>query len=244
MVTTKLRLSERTFRCGQCPLVFDRDRGAARNLAALVGEVIGGTSSPSCGATVNEPDGNPHQTHTVWAAGTATGRPTRSTLRRQATAARTERKHIPSQFIPELAMDLRSTRGRVKIAGCARDDAVRSVVPGKFWPRVGVPCSRGATVSEVTVSRYVALRRVELGLDSVEVSVPQTHAPGHFPTVKGDVVPLTCSLTPRACQRRGPSDRRVVRCRLAWDPLRTDVIDPRGRFHGDRCSRAKLAGER
>ena len=42
MVTTKLRLFERTFRCGQCPLVFDRDRGAARNLAALVGEVIGG----------------------------------------------------------------------------------------------------------------------------------------------------------------------------------------------------------
>jgi hypothetical protein len=28
-------------------------------------------------------------------------------------------------------VDLRSTRGRGKIAGCARDDAVRSVVPGE-----------------------------------------------------------------------------------------------------------------
>jgi hypothetical protein len=35
------------------------------------------------------------------------------------------------RFIPEVAVDLRSTRGRVKIAGCARDDAVRSVVPGE-----------------------------------------------------------------------------------------------------------------
>ena len=64
-VKTKLRLSERTFRYDECPLVLDRDLNAAQNLAALVGEVIGGTSSPTCGATVNEPDGNPHQTHTV-----------------------------------------------------------------------------------------------------------------------------------------------------------------------------------
>jgi hypothetical protein len=33
--------------------------------------------------------------------------------------------------IPEVVMDLRSTRGRVKIGGCARDDAGRSVVPGE-----------------------------------------------------------------------------------------------------------------
>ena len=98
LVTTKLHLSERTFRCEECPLVLDRDVNAARNLAALVGEVIGGTSSQSCGATVNEPDGNPHQTHTVWAAGTATGRPTRSTPRRKATATRTQRTHIRSHF--------------------------------------------------------------------------------------------------------------------------------------------------
>jgi putative transposase len=50
VVKTKLRLSERTFRCGECGLVLDRDLNAARNLAALVEqviEVIGGTSSPS-----------------------------------------------------------------------------------------------------------------------------------------------------------------------------------------------------
>jgi putative transposase len=95
-VTTKLRLSERIFRCDECPVVLDRDRGADRNLAALLGEVTGGTSSQSCGATVNEPDGNPHQTHTPWAAGTATVRPTRSTPHRKATATRTERTHIRS----------------------------------------------------------------------------------------------------------------------------------------------------
>jgi putative transposase len=98
VVKTKLRLSERAFRCDERPLVLDRDLNAAQNLAALVGEVTGGTSSQSCGATVNEPDGNPHQTHTMWVAGTATGRPTRSTPRRKATATRTQRTHIRSQF--------------------------------------------------------------------------------------------------------------------------------------------------
>jgi putative transposase len=87
VVKTNLRRSERTFRCEGCGLVLDRDLNAARNLAALVAEVIGGTSSQSCGATVNEPAGNPQQTHNVWAAGTATGRPTRSTPRRRATTA-------------------------------------------------------------------------------------------------------------------------------------------------------------
>jgi putative transposase len=48
VVKTKLRLSERTFRCDQCGFALDRDFNAARNLAALVGEVTGGTSSPSC----------------------------------------------------------------------------------------------------------------------------------------------------------------------------------------------------
>jgi putative transposase len=74
-VKTKLRLSERTFRCDECPLVLDRDLNAARNLAQLVDKVAGGMSSPSCGATRNEPDGNPCQTRTARAAGTATGRP-------------------------------------------------------------------------------------------------------------------------------------------------------------------------
>ncbi len=35
-----------------------------------------------------------------------------------------------------------------------------------------------ATLSEVTVSRYVARRRVELGLETREVSIPQTHLAG------------------------------------------------------------------
>ncbi|MFC9903328.1 IS607 family element RNA-guided endonuclease TnpB, partial [Rhodococcus sp. NPDC127593] len=70
VVKAKLRLSERTFVCESCGMSIDRDLNAARNLAALVE-----ASSPSCGATVNEPAGNPCQTRTVRATGTATGRP-------------------------------------------------------------------------------------------------------------------------------------------------------------------------
>jgi putative transposase len=70
-VKAKLRLPERLFRCDACGLVLDRDLNAARNLAALVEH----TSSPSCGATLNEPDGNPRKTTACGAAGTATGRP-------------------------------------------------------------------------------------------------------------------------------------------------------------------------
>jgi len=88
VVKAKLRLSERTFRCDQCGLVLDRDLNAARNLAQLVDEVSGRHVLPEFAwATVNEPDGNPHKTRTSRAAGTATGRPTRSTPRRKATAA-------------------------------------------------------------------------------------------------------------------------------------------------------------
>ncbi|MBB5805524.1 putative transposase [Saccharothrix ecbatanensis] len=71
-VKAKLRLSERTFRCDACGLVLDRDLNAARNLAALARRE---TSSPSCGATINEPAGNPRQTRATRATGTATGRP-------------------------------------------------------------------------------------------------------------------------------------------------------------------------
>jgi putative transposase len=67
-VKTKLRLSERTFRCDHCGYTADRDHNAARNLAGLV-------SSHSWWATVNEPDGNPCQTRPGRATGTATGRP-------------------------------------------------------------------------------------------------------------------------------------------------------------------------
>ena len=46
----------------------------------------------------------------------------------------------------------------------------------RVWQRL--VAEHGASVSEVTVSRYVARRRTELGLDRVEVSVPQAHLPG------------------------------------------------------------------
>jgi hypothetical protein len=46
----------------------------------------------------------------------------------------------------------------------------------RVWQRL--VAEHDATLAEVTVSRYVARRRVELGLDRVEIAVPQTHPPG------------------------------------------------------------------
>ena len=46
----------------------------------------------------------------------------------------------------------------------------------RVWQRL--VAEHGATVSEVTVSRHVARRRTELGLDRVDVAVPQEHLPG------------------------------------------------------------------
>ena len=46
----------------------------------------------------------------------------------------------------------------------------------RIWQRL--VAEHQATLSEVTVSRYVARRRVELGLLTHEVSVPQTHLAG------------------------------------------------------------------
>jgi transposase len=46
----------------------------------------------------------------------------------------------------------------------------------RVWQRL--VAEHGAQVAEVTVSRYVARRRVELGLHKVEVMVPQIHLPG------------------------------------------------------------------
>jgi putative transposase len=85
-VKAKLRLSERTYTCDQCGFTLDRDLNAARNLASLVE-----TSSPSCGATVNEPAGNPPKTSTLAGNGYRHGKthPGRDgpTPRRKATAA-------------------------------------------------------------------------------------------------------------------------------------------------------------
>ena len=49
----------------------------------------------------------------------------------------------------------------------------------RVWQRL--VAEHGATCAEVTVSRYVARRRVELGLDRVQVAVPQTHPPARRP---------------------------------------------------------------
>jgi transposase len=46
----------------------------------------------------------------------------------------------------------------------------------RVWQRL--VAEHGATCSEVSVSRYVARRRAELGLQHVDVAVPQTHLPG------------------------------------------------------------------
>jgi transposase len=46
----------------------------------------------------------------------------------------------------------------------------------RIWQRL--VAEHGATLAEVTVSRYVARRRAELGLERVEVAVPQAHPPG------------------------------------------------------------------
>ncbi|MBS1690638.1 MAG: IS21 family transposase [Actinobacteria bacterium] len=46
----------------------------------------------------------------------------------------------------------------------------------RIWQRL--VAEHGAVCAEVTVSRYVARRRVELGLDHQEVSVPQSHEAG------------------------------------------------------------------
>ena len=46
----------------------------------------------------------------------------------------------------------------------------------RVWQRL--VAEHGATCSEVSVSRYVARRRAELGLHHVDVAVPQEHLPG------------------------------------------------------------------
>ncbi|WP_327100903.1 IS607 family element RNA-guided endonuclease TnpB [Nocardia vinacea] len=66
VVKAKLRLRDRVFCCDSCCYRADRDLNAARNLAALANRATGDdTSSPSCGATRNEPAGNPCKTNLV-----------------------------------------------------------------------------------------------------------------------------------------------------------------------------------
>jgi putative transposase len=76
VVKAKLRLADRTFRCDRCGLVRDRDFNAARNLAALAAQAMGGASAASRVGTVNTPAGNPRKTTAMVATGIATGRPT------------------------------------------------------------------------------------------------------------------------------------------------------------------------
>jgi putative transposase len=64
-VKAKLPLRVRVYHCDECGLVLDRDLNAARNLAALASETASGMSTASCAGTLNTPDGNPCQTHTV-----------------------------------------------------------------------------------------------------------------------------------------------------------------------------------
>ncbi|AHH15381.1 putative transposase [Nocardia nova SH22a] len=63
-VKTELRLSNRVFYCDSCGHRADRDRNAAANLAALTNNAPS-MSSPSCGATKNEPAGKPCKTNIV-----------------------------------------------------------------------------------------------------------------------------------------------------------------------------------
>jgi transposase len=67
----------------------------------------------------------------------------------------------------------------------------------RVWQRL--VAEHQATLAEVTVSRYVARRRIELGLDQREVSIPQTHLAGaeaevdfgeFYATIAGAVIKL------------------------------------------------------
>ena len=57
----------------------------------------------------------------------------------------------------------------------------------RVWQRL--VAEHGATVAEATASRYVARRRAELGLDTIEVMVPQSHEPGAEAEVDSRRVP-------------------------------------------------------
>ena len=74
----------------------------------------------------------------------------------------------------------------------------------RIWQRL--VAEHGATLAEVTVARYVARRRAELGLDRVEVSVPQAHPPGAEAEVDTGAGPPGLGLLGRRC----PPGRRAA----------------------------------
>jgi transposase len=79
----------------------------------------------------------------------------------------------------------------------------------RVWQRL--VAEHGAALSEVTVSRYVARRRDELGPDRAEVAVPQAHVPGaeaevdfgeFHAVVAGVMVKLWMFVTRLSCSGR------------------------------------------
>ncbi len=69
----------------------------------------------------------------------------------------------------------------------------------RIWQRL--VAEHGASLAEVTVSRYVARRRAELGLDRVEVAVPQAHPPGHA-SIAGSLLKLWMFVMRLSCSGR------------------------------------------
>src|SRR6516162_6665122 len=89
--------------------------------------------------------------------------------------------------IRELAVRHHVHRRTVRQALASAVPPPRKTYPGRPRPAIDpyaamvdgwLLAEHGATVAEVTVSRYVARRRAELGLDKSEVTVPQAHLPG------------------------------------------------------------------
>jgi hypothetical protein len=89
----------------------------------------------------------------------------------------------------------------------------------RIWQRLGA--EQGAVVSEVTVSRYVRRRRVELGLtDPVEVMVVQDHEPGaegeaDLGEFYAEIAPTLSATTPEPRRCTAPRAANVAGQSLA-----------------------------